>query len=317
MINKNNLKKEFKILTTPKERDVFSAINIGNSKNKLGKDFEGKPLILFKIEGGLGGGIDMNLRNISVIYNQECTLKMGAKIENGTFTIIRFKGIDKTLQETFLEINSFIFKKIKNKIFSSNEVKESIKKIIDLFESLSQKGRKSIQGLWAELLVILLGKDCKKMISAWHSNPTGRFDFSFDKKELEVKSTSTGKREHLFSMNQLERFNDLEILFCSIFVEKMDKGKSAMDLTLEIVKKLKGDLDLIEKLYLMIYATMGESYEHLFNFKFNFNIAKSSLKIYDILDLPNLSKENFPPELIDATFKIKLDNIKDREFEFL
>ena len=96
--------------------------------------------------------------------------------------------------------------------------KQTVDKFIELFKAIKEPPKKSIQGLWSELFLIEQSANPEKIISAWHSIPEEKFDFSFDKLRIEVKSSVTESRTHHFSLAQLNPVDNTEIIIASILL---------------------------------------------------------------------------------------------------
>ena len=102
---------------------------------------------------------------------------------------------------------------------------------------------KTIQGLWAEMLIIEQSKNPEYLIRSWHSSPNSKFDFNDGQNKLEIKSTSQTKRIHSFSYEQTIPNPNSKLLIASIKVIETGVGKSILDLRDNICKKVL-DLDL-------------------------------------------------------------------------
>ena len=95
---------------------------------------------------------------------------------------------------------------------SNKQIKYTVDKFIELFKAVKETPRNSIQGLWCELFLIEQSSFPEKLIAGWHSIPEEKFDFSFNKLRLEVKSSTSESRIHHFSSRQLNTINDTEII---------------------------------------------------------------------------------------------------------
>lgn len=308
----------FKELPVPTEKkEEFTALPIDeNSNHKIGKNIDGKPSILIYVDEKTDEIIPNTvLKNISIYYDMNCSVNLENKIQNKVFTVITFTGEDESLYESFLRVSEILIQTIginpKRK-----DVSTIVKKFIKLFKNISDSPLKSIQGLWAELFIISLAKDTKKYIDAWHITPEDKYDFNFGKKRIEVKSSSNRKREHYFSLGQIEEFDNTEILFCSLFVEKSPGGKSIEDLINEIKKKVKGNFDCLEKLFFICYRVLGNSLDDSFKIRFDTQIAKHSLKIYALEDVPKIKRKDLQKGIIDIKLKISLENINSITYSF-
>jgi len=53
------------------------------------------------------------------------------------------------------------------------------------------------------MVLINNAQNSQTLFNCWHSIPEEKFDFSFDKLRIEVKSSATESRTHHFSSTQL------------------------------------------------------------------------------------------------------------------
>ena len=86
---------------------------------------------------------------------------------------------------------------------SREHVSSAVETLVDLFRQISQPPRKTVLGLWAELLIISRSSDPGKLVSCWHSQPEDRFDFASGVDRLEVKAAAGRLKIHHFSLEQL------------------------------------------------------------------------------------------------------------------
>lgn len=198
---------------------------------------------------------------------------------------------------------------------ANKKIKQTVDKFIELFKAIKEPPRKSIQGLWSELFLIEQSKFPEKIILGWHSIPEEKFDFSFDKLRIEVKSSATESRTHQFSSAQLNPFGDTEIIIASILVNTNVAGLSVADLMNKINGKLDDFPKQKEKLHLLVYSTLGADIERVNEIKFNYELAKESLRFYKSEGIPKIETANIPKEVSDVRFTSNLINSKHLEIE--
>ena len=64
------------------------------------------------------------------------------------------------------------------------------------------------------------------MAAAWHRDPVEHFDSRAGPQRIEVKSSTSRKREHFFSLEQLTPAGGSRIVVASVFVERVGGGVS-------------------------------------------------------------------------------------------
>lgn len=191
---------------------------------------------------------------------------------------------------------------------SNKKIKQTVEKFIELFKAIKEPPKKSIQGLWSELFLIEQSNFPEKVILGWHSIPEEKFDFSFGKLRIEVKSSVTESRTHHFSLAQLNPVSDTEIIIASILLNTSITGLSVI----ELLKKISDKLDTFpkqkEKLHLLVYSTLGVEGERVTEIKFDYEFAKESLRYYKANDIPKIKTNNIPKEVSNVRFTSNLIN---------
>lgn len=88
----------------------------------------------------------------------------------------------------------------------------------------------TVQGLWAELLLIAYSSDPELLIDAWHEDPDEIYDFAVANERLEVKSARGAHRRHHFSSSQLPTRAGLDLTVASVLVQRVAGGATLWDL---------------------------------------------------------------------------------------
>ena len=77
----------------------------------------------------------------------------------------------------------------------------------------------------------------------------------------------------------------------------------------EISDQLAAQIELIEKLQIQIAMTLGKSISDSVKIKFDFQLAKYSLRFYKAEDVPKICFVDVPPLVTDVRFKSDLTDI--------
>lgn len=274
--------------------------------HKIGISSDGYPLFFVKCEEK-ETSINLNLELISVIFSQECSIKEKETLFNENYTIVLLKTLNRDLQQYFTDVFSIILQQIRP-IPTEKELYREVRKVIDLFSTITKPPLKSIQGLWAELLVIEKSLVPEYLINAWHVSPSDKYDFNDGKDKLEVKSTTKPKRIHRFSIEQLNANKSSGLLIASTFVIETGTGKSILNLRDNILSKIS-DIKVQFRLNEIIYKTIGNEYEKLGEIFFDYQQASDSLSFYDNKDIPSICIKTIPSEVTNVSFDCDLSNI--------
>jgi hypothetical protein len=289
---------------------LFNAVALDNfAFAKIGINHEGFPVILIssKIDKVFLSQKNIKLKYIELTHNLECKISENDKSKIDNFSVIIFRSSHENLQSYFLGIAESLLNSLSLKP-TQNEVFEAFKSFVEIFRSLSESPTKTVQGLWAELFLIESSKNAETLINYWHNIPEEKFDFNADKQKIEVKSSSSLERVHIFTAEQLNPTNDSQVIVASIFTKQVSNGQSIIDLLAKIESKVS-DSFLTEKLYKIISKTLGNTFEQTMKIKYDYDLAKNSLRFYKHQDISKVERINIPDRVSEVKFKSDLTNI--------
>lgn len=279
--------------------------------HKIGISQERQPMFFIKCDEMYSSkSIDANLEFISVHFNRQCQLinSKGEIVKEDTYTIISLKNDSEYLQEYFLKIVIVIINSIPEKPLLKN-LKIEIDKLITLFTKFSKPALKSIQGLWAELLIIEQSNNPDYLIKSWHNSTTDKYDFNDGKDKIEVKSTTKDRRIHNFSQEQTLPNSNSLLIISSILIIETGTGVSIFDLVNNIESRAK-DKSLLFRFNEMIATTLGNDFEKSFHVFFDYQYAVDSIRHYNSLDIPTINVTCIPPNISNVRFECDLTDIK-------
>lgn len=292
----------------PIHTDFYSVASLPFSKkHKIGISHDGFPLFFISCND-VSPTIDINLEKISVQFYCSCKLYENSIQTENIYSIISLKTKNTDFQKYFIEIIILIIKKLSDEP-SHKQLKIEIEKLVHLFSKFSQPPRKTIQGLWAELLVIEQSQNPEYLIRSWHTSPKSKFDFNDGKDKIEVKSTSKSRRIHNFSAEQLSPNEHSDLWIASVFVIESGQGKNIFDLLETISKRVKNN-ELRLQLNGIIFKTLGDSLENAFETHFDYQQACDTLIFYDYKDIPTIDTKSIPKEISNIRFDVDLSQCK-------
>lgn len=302
----------FNTIKQPKENDnfQFSAVPIPEYLNhRIAKDKYDNPTLLLSIsnDGARTVIANLKLQNVSVLFDIKCKIQQSGNLLERVFTAVSFIGKDISLKKYFLKLCSTLVRDLGNTP-THDEVRREITRFVELFRLATEPQTKTIQGLWAELFLIVESKEPATLVRCWHSIPEEKFDFNNGEERIEVKSSSNALRIHNFSLDQLHSPTDTRTIIASVFVRQASTGKSIANLSSDISERLS-DLELTEKLQLQIALTLGKAISDSMKVKFDFEFAKDSLRFYRAEDIPKIAIENIPNFVSDVRFKSDLTDV--------
>lgn len=308
-----NLAEVFYSLEAPdtSNRNLFNTITLSDFPFvKVAINSEEFPVILISSVADTTFIAQKNIRlkYLELTHNLECKISENNKTQFQNFTVIVFRSNQESLQQYFLGIAETLIKSLSAKP-TEQEVFQSFRNFVEIFRTLSDTPTKTIQGLWAELFVIDNAKEPTTLLNYWHNLPEEKFDFNADKEKLEVKSSSTLERIHTFAAEQLNPPSDKQVLIASLFVKQTTHGQSISQLANSIQHKV-ADNDLTEKLFTLISKTLGNTVEQSIKIKFDFDLAKNSLRFYKHQDIHKIEKINIPNKVSEVRYKSDLTELK-------
>lgn len=291
--------------------DSFAIASLPSIKNhKIGVSQNRQPMFFIKCDNSTKAkSLDTNLESISVQFNRQCQLiNKKQKIEEGVYTIISLKSDSDYLQEYFLKIVFVLIKNISEKPLLK-DLKIEIEKLINLFTKFSKPPLKTIQGLWAELLVIEQSKNPDYLIQSWHTATSDKYDFNDGIDKIEVKSTAKSRRLHNFSLEQLTPNVNSKLIVTSIFTIETGTGTNIFDLVERIENKIK-DKNLAFRVNEMVAVTLGKDFEKSFDIFFDYRFAVDSIQHYNSVDIPTIGNNHIPSSITNVRFDCDLTDVK-------
>ena len=146
------------------------------------------------------------------------------------------------------------------------------------------------------------------LIRSWHVIPEDKFDFNDGSDKVEVQSTNGTKREHTFSLEQLNPNKGSRLLIASMFVSQTGVGKTIFDLVDEISSSIS-DVDVLFKLREETTQTIGSHIEEVSNMFFDENVSLDSLRFFDYASIPSINIANVPAEVSAIHFRSDLSDV--------
>ena len=293
--------------TTSKHAYSARAIN-GFSNHRIAKDAKENPCLLISVSQSneTFKVANQRLYNLQVTHNLACEVVLDKDLEKQHFSVISYNGNDDELKAYFLNSCEILLHSLGNRP-DNRKIKEVVARFIELFRVLNEPPKKTMQGLWAELFLISEAANPEKLVKGWHTIPEEKYDFSFGKIRMEVKSSATGKREHHFSRRQLTPPSGCRVFVASVLVEMVAEGKSIADLVREITQKLKGNYELIEKLNFVTSSTLGNSIQQIHDIHFDYELAIDTLQFFDAESIPKIKE--LPEFVSEVKFKSSLEQV--------
>jgi hypothetical protein len=295
----------------PANGDSFVIASLPSMKNhKIGITKKDQPIFFIKCDNtAKSKTLDTNLEFISVQFNRQCQLiNQKKKTEEGIYTIILLKTDIEYLQEYFIKIVDVLLRNLSDSPLLK-DLKIEIDKLINLFSKFTKPPLKTIQGLWAELLIIEQSVNPEYLIQSWHNSSSDKYDFNDGIDKIEVKSTLKSRRIHSFSIEQLTPNKNSQLLIASIFTIETGTGTNISALIENIENRIK-DNNLSFRLNELAALTLGKDFEKSFDVYFDYQFALDSIQFYRSTDIQTIKQNNIPSNIMNVRFDCDLSNLK-------
>jgi hypothetical protein len=181
--------------------------------------------------------------------------------------------------------------------------------IVNLFRSLQRPAQRTVQGLWGELAMIAWAHDPTTALASWHSSPRALHDFASGDERLEVKSSTTGLREHRFRLEQLTHGS--LIVVASLLLVPVDDGLSIVDLIQKIALRV-GDEGSKGRLEVIVGQSLGADWRDANSVRFDDRAAHDSLRLYRADGVPRV-EEPLSAHVKDVSFTADLSAAPELE----
>ena len=273
----------------------------------MGRDSTGAACILLRAVAE-SHRAPIRLASLHVQFCLPCRIiDYGGDEITSTLTVISCRSQDPELIKYFALVAEPVVQLL-GRAPAAAEIEEAVRRLIELFESLSRSTGRSVTGLFGELMVIHLSRAPQTAIRAWRSALDDRFDFAVDDVRVEVKAASDRMRAHYFSREQCMPPENTVGLVFSIFVERNGGGTSIEDLIGKIETQLGGNAELILRLRATVADTLGAATTAAMEMRFDEQLARGSLSVFDLRDVPGIRGE-LSPEVSQVHFRSDISRI--------
>jgi hypothetical protein len=278
--------------------------------HRLGMTKEGQPIFFVRCNAEKPNvkQAGYRLERLVIQFNKKCLIKNAQQQESEeTFTTIELRPGANELIIYFLDVFQLLIKGLPEQP-SVGELNERLHEVLSLFNHLSAPPKRTVQGLWAELLVIEQAKDPAFLLAAWHREFTDKYDFNDGISKVEVKSAATHRRIHHFSAEQLLPNPSSQTLVISVIAVEIATGSSIDDLIEAIDQRLQDDVLLLD-LKMKVGSTLGSALESARDHYFDHAQAIDSIRLFDTSDIPKILSDHIPTQIHSLSYDCDLTDV--------
>lgn len=284
-MSQNTLWNRFEHLTVSEDAATSAAIAIGSSETHLLiKGQSGEPVFLLRAEKRKTPRAPVRLKHVAVMFDVPFEVKL---TDQATPVVSQYAKFTCSPQSTalhrwFIEFVSAVTQRFARPL-ESHEMDEILESMLELFRHAVPPSATTVTGLWGELFAIYLAADRRALVRAWHSQPMEVFDFSFPNARLEVKTTEGRRREHEFSLLQVNSSRDGDHVL-SIIVQRSTSGVNVIDLAETVSDAL--DEASRERLWRIVMETLGVELDGVDEQRFDLEAARASVRAFHADQIP-------------------------------
>lgn len=245
-----------------------------NSHHLLVKGPDGEPILFLSSTARVNPRAPIRLRNVIGEFDRRYALLADPVTEfSGYFTTLRCLPEAAPLHPFFVEM-AVATANTQPDLLSEGQVDDLVEGLINVFRQGKVPGQSTVVGLWGELAVLTVAGDIDAWVGAWHDTTTEAFDFCFNGKRIEVKSTEKPLREHEFSASQVSEAQADDFI-ASVQLKRSAAGHTVIELAHEIASKLTEGSRA--KFWSLVYATLGEDAISMDETRFDLGMAQQSI----------------------------------------
>lgn len=280
----------------------------GYKTHFLGINNENHIALLIKTENTSNiSFINFKGKNLRILFERESSVNYNGVNEKDRFTVLHLISDKRSTQDYFVEICKLLLQNLgenpKLKL-----VQKELENVKDIFLNLHKNRIKEELGLWGELYLIYIQNNKEKATTSWHMNAKDRIDFNSGSIKVEVKTTLSNERKHVFKLNQLRNHYKENVIICSIMTDEIENGLSIRGLVQKIGDDVNPNIKL--KLEEKISSVLGNEVLSLNFRRFDEVAARDSLRLYNSFEVPAIEKDCLSEDISKIIFTSNLTNTK-------
>jgi len=191
----------------------------------VGKDPAGRACFLIATAGASGNAeAPIRLARLEAAFDLPCELmKPDGVVQRGRFTVLRCLSRSMDVKRYFLSMCAALARAIGNRPTAS-DVALAVHRVASMFRAMHRPASHVVNGLFGELYTIARSGEPTRMLRAWRVDETARYDFVDGELRVEVKTTATRTRSHVFTYEQCNPPTGTIAVVVSMMLERVFSG---------------------------------------------------------------------------------------------
>ena len=299
-----NLRDIFESLPRPEANGGFS-VERTTQRYRVGRSFEDQPALLIASPSNA-----QPIKLASIEYSPATLREVGHSNEATrleTLAVLKCNTTDPDLVDYFFRVVSSILIG-DDRSATEDGFEAALDAIVNLFRALQQPAQMTVQGLWGELALIYWSTNITAALTSWRSNARALHDFSAGNLRLEVKGAATGRREHIFKLEQLESVLEGQTVVVSLLLGQPGEGVSVFELA-EFIKERITGFEPARRLDAGIVQCLGKDWREAGTARYDLELARKNVRFYLASQIPSVPQP-IPPEVKDVSFTVDLSTTK-------
>lgn len=261
----------------------------GRPSDYIARGPKGEPTVLIANSGGRTQVAPIELRNLLVEYAAPMEVHHDMGVTQGTFIVLAANHNRPDLYEAFCSMIEAAVSGLTSNP-TTTEVEHTVQALIELFRAAITPPKKTVAGLWGELLLIDASPDPTVAIRTWHVTTFDTHDFVLDSRAIEVKSTERTERIHEFNHSQLVHAAGKPVLIISVLLRRSSTGSSCQDIAGAILSRLS-DQHARLKLLRVVHESLGDEIQEANDIRFDHREALNLIRqvradMLPVVDVP-------------------------------
>lgn len=286
----------------------------GNGRYRIARQGDGAPALLVLIDELGEPPQGEQLANLSYLPRARLRVESPqGKVDDALYSVLTCRSPDSELRRYFFRVVAALLDEL-GEAQAVAAIDAGIRRLIDLFRALERPGRCSLQGLWAELLLISQSPDPKYAVSAWHAEPEAIHDFASGSDRLEVKSTLKSIRQHHFRLEQLTFPPGGGLVVASLMLTRSDSGITVTELVDRVSALLPDDTEHRLRLESVVAASLGSDWRLMSSTGFDEAGALVSLRLFAGQSIPSVAPDT-PVEVSEVRFLVDLSSVPSSDID--
>lgn len=264
----------------------FTAVQFSSTRlDFVAKTIDGAPIILLHDSSTPRFRPALQLKYLTAEFHATCLIHSGDQAIDGQFAIIQCDPDSPELYELFIRSVVAATANLPPSA-GTDEIQIRFEKLANLFSRFLKPSGREVSGLWAELFVIAQSFDIPLAVACWRADAHNRFDFVWNKVNLEVKATTHTIRSHDFALEQLEKPSGGKGFVVSLLLQSLNGGVGVMHLATEIERALPMNSELRQKVWTNIAADLGSDFGSSLDKEFDRDYAQRHAVLFNMEDIP-------------------------------